>query len=115
MDDDKFTEESLRDLFKEYGTLTSVHLAVDGDSKLSRGFGFVNFASREDAERSMAKLQGRPIDGKKPLFVAWHERKDARGAREEALAAQLTELNIYAKNYNVFRVMSGMGGLAFAN
>ncbi|AGE55620.1 major capsid protein VP54 [Acanthocystis turfacea Chlorella virus MN0810.1] len=31
------------------------------------------------------------------------------------LATQLTNLNIYAKNYNVFRVMSGMGGLAFAN
>ena len=30
-------------------------------------------------------------------------------------AVQLTNLNIYAKNYNVFRVMSGMGGLAFAN
>ncbi|AGE53497.1 major capsid protein VP54 [Acanthocystis turfacea Chlorella virus GM0701.1] len=30
-------------------------------------------------------------------------------------AVALTNLNIYAKNYNVFRVMSGMGGLAFAN
>ncbi|AGE59385.1 major capsid protein VP54 [Acanthocystis turfacea Chlorella virus OR0704.3] len=30
-------------------------------------------------------------------------------------AIALTNLNIYAKNYNVFRVMSGMGGLAFAN
>ena len=28
---------------------------------------------------------------------------------------QLTALNIYAKNYNVLRIMSGMGGLAYAN
>ena len=31
------------------------------------------------------------------------------------LATQLTALNIYAKNYNVLRIMSGMGGLAFSS
>jgi len=30
-------------------------------------------------------------------------------------ATQLTSLNIYAKNYNVLRIMSGMGGLAYAS
>ena len=30
-------------------------------------------------------------------------------------ATSLTALNIYAKNYNVLRIMSGMGGLAYAN
>jgi hypothetical protein len=30
-------------------------------------------------------------------------------------AASLTALNIYAKNFNVLRIMSGMGGLAYAN
>lgn len=30
-------------------------------------------------------------------------------------ATLLTALNIYAKNYNVLRIMSGMGGLAYAN
>ena len=30
-------------------------------------------------------------------------------------AQRLTQLNIYAKNYNVLRVMSGMAGLAYSN
>ena len=32
-----------------------------------------------------------------------------------ARATALTQLNIYAKNYNVLRVMSGMAGLAYSN
>jgi hypothetical protein len=32
-----------------------------------------------------------------------------------ASATGLTALNIYAKNYNVLRIMSGMGGLAYSN
>ena len=30
-------------------------------------------------------------------------------------AVSLTNLNIYAVNYNVLRIMSGMGGLAYSN
>ena len=32
-----------------------------------------------------------------------------------ARVTSLTSLNIYAKNYNVLRIMSGMGGLAYSN
>jgi hypothetical protein len=32
-----------------------------------------------------------------------------------ARVTSLTTLNIYAKNYNVLRIMSGMGGLAYSN
>ena len=32
-----------------------------------------------------------------------------------AACKQLTAINIYATNYNVLRIMSGMGGLAYSN
>ena len=32
-----------------------------------------------------------------------------------ALAGAIGRIAIYATNYNVFRVMSGMGGLAYSN
>ncbi len=51
-------EDDLRDLFAPFGQVSRVYIAVDRESGESRGFGFVNFMFRADAQRAIDKLDG---------------------------------------------------------
>ncbi|CAL9180317.1 unnamed protein product [Musa hybrid cultivar] len=55
-------EPDLLELFHTFGPVTRVYVAVDQKTGLSRGFGFVNFVNREDAERAINKLNGYGYD-----------------------------------------------------
>lgn len=55
-------EADLHELFRTFGPVTRVYVAVDQKTGMSRGFGFVNFVSREDAERAINKLNGYGYD-----------------------------------------------------
>lgn len=55
-------EADLRELFTRFGPLTRVYVAIDHKTGLSRGFGYVNFVNREDAERAINKLNGYGYD-----------------------------------------------------
>ncbi|CAA3025391.1 eukaryotic translation initiation factor 3 subunit G-like [Olea europaea subsp. europaea] len=55
-------EPDLHDLFRPFGNLSRVYVAVDQKTSMSRGFGFVNFVNREDAERAINKLNGYGYD-----------------------------------------------------
>ncbi|KAJ8422005.1 hypothetical protein Cgig2_004969 [Carnegiea gigantea] len=55
-------EADLHELFRPFGQITRVYVAIDQKTGLSRGFGFVNFANREDAERAINKLNGYGYD-----------------------------------------------------
>ncbi|GAB4824454.1 hypothetical protein Ancab_007340 [Ancistrocladus abbreviatus] len=55
-------EPDLLELFRPFGTITRVYVAIDQKTGLSRGFGFVNFVNREDAERAINKLNGYGYD-----------------------------------------------------
>jgi RNA recognition motif-containing protein len=46
------TEDSLRDLFAQAGTVESVAIIIDRDSGRSKGFGFVEMSSSEEAEKA---------------------------------------------------------------
>eukprot|EP00542_Grammatophora_oceanica_P018188 CAMPEP_0194049170 /NCGR_PEP_ID=MMETSP0009_2-20130614/29904_1 /TAXON_ID=210454 /ORGANISM="Grammatophora oceanica, Strain CCMP 410" /LENGTH=345 /DNA_ID=CAMNT_0038695255 /DNA_START=66 /DNA_END=1103 /DNA_ORIENTATION=+ len=52
------TEADLQDLFQPFGRISRVYLAKDKETMLSRGFAFVSFVHKEDAQRAMDKLQG---------------------------------------------------------
>jgi len=45
------TEESLRDLFTSIGEVASVKIITDADTGRSKGFGFVEMSSAEDAKK----------------------------------------------------------------
>ncbi|KAL2471381.1 eukaryotic translation initiation factor 3G1 [Abeliophyllum distichum] len=55
-------EPDLHELFRPFGSVSRVYVAVDQKTGMSRGFGFVNFVNREDAERAINKLNGYGYD-----------------------------------------------------
>ncbi|OQS06455.1 eukaryotic translation initiation factor 3 subunit G [Thraustotheca clavata] len=55
-------EEDLKELFRVFGPLERVYLAKDRETFQSRGFAFVSYVYREDAEKAMEKLQGYGYD-----------------------------------------------------
>ncbi|XP_058732417.1 uncharacterized protein LOC131603955 [Vicia villosa] len=55
-------EPDLLELFRPFGAVTRVYVAIDQKTGMSRGFGFVNFVSREDAQRAINKLNGYGYD-----------------------------------------------------
>lgn len=59
-----FTEDELKDLFSEFGTVTHVKLITDRETGRSRGFGFVEFESDDEAEKSIAETNGKDMGGR---------------------------------------------------
>lgn len=55
-------EEDLKELFRAFGPVSRVYLAKDRETFQSRGFAFVSFHHREDAERALQKLNGHGYD-----------------------------------------------------
>ncbi|KAJ4893356.1 eukaryotic translation initiation factor 3G1 [Raphanus sativus] len=55
-------EPDLMELFHPFGAVTRAYVAIDQKTGVSRGFGFVNFVSREDAQRAINKLNGYGYD-----------------------------------------------------
>jgi translation initiation factor 3 subunit G len=56
------SEQDVRDLFLRFGNLQRVYLARNKITQVSRGFAFVSFYNRKDAEQAMDKLQGYGYD-----------------------------------------------------
>lgn len=60
------TEDDLKRILEEKGvTSTQVNLISDKYSGRSKGFGFAEFASSEDAERAIEALNGQEVNGRK--------------------------------------------------
>jgi len=78
---DDITEDKLREEFKQFGSVTSCKIMVDAAAK-SRGFGFVCFASPEEATKAVTEMSNRMLEGK-PLYVSLAQRKEARRAQLE--------------------------------
>jgi RNA recognition motif-containing protein len=55
------SEEDLRKLFSEAGTVQSVKIVTDSYSGRSRGFGFVEMTSKEEAEKAISLVNGKII------------------------------------------------------
>lgn len=53
------SEEALKTLFAEAGTVESVKIITDTYSGRSRGFGFVEMASKEEGEKAISLLNGK--------------------------------------------------------
>ena len=76
-------EDELRAVFAEVGNVVSVTIIKDRVSGQSRGFGFVEMATEDDAKNAIATLHGRPVDNR-PIVVSEarpQQPRDNRGGR----------------------------------
>ncbi|OGG03971.1 hypothetical protein A2W14_05930 [Candidatus Gottesmanbacteria bacterium RBG_16_37_8] len=58
------TEDTLGQLFAQYGQVQSVNVIKDKYSGQSRGFGFVEMGTEEEAKQAIEKLNGYTLDGR---------------------------------------------------
>jgi RNA recognition motif-containing protein len=58
------TEDAIRTMFEAYGTVERVNLITDRDTGQARGFGFVEMSVNADADKAIAALNGRELDGR---------------------------------------------------
>lgn len=58
------TEDSVRAMFEQFGTVERVNLITDRDTGQARGFGFVEMSVNADADRAIAALNGQQLDGR---------------------------------------------------
>jgi RNA recognition motif-containing protein len=55
---------ALRKIFAEHGEVTSAQVVEDRDTQRSRGFGFVEMASADDAQKAISAVDGSSVDGR---------------------------------------------------
>ena len=59
----QITDAQLKDLAAPYGTLVSAEVATERSSGASKGFGFIEFSSGEEAQAAITGLDGREVEG----------------------------------------------------
>lgn len=75
----KLTEAELKEIFEEYGEVTSAKIIMDRDSGRSKGFGFVEMPDDNQAKKAIQELNGAEINGRAVVVNQAEERKDRRG------------------------------------
>ncbi len=58
------TEDTLRETFSQAGTVESATIITDKMSGRSKGFGFVEMSSEEEAQKAIEMLNGKELDGR---------------------------------------------------
>lgn len=59
------TEDSLRTAFEESGRVLSVSIIIDRTTGRSKGFGFVEMGSEEEAQAAVELWNGREFEGRR--------------------------------------------------
>ncbi len=71
------SEDQVRELFEEYGSVDSVHMVTDRDTGRPRGFGFVEMSSGGD--EAIDALNGRDMGGRSLTVNEARPREDRGG------------------------------------
>lgn len=58
------TNDGLKDFFASAGNVTSANVIIDKFSNRSRGFGFVEMETAEEAQNAIKELDGKELDGR---------------------------------------------------
>ena len=58
------SSQDLETIFAEAGTVQSASVVEDRDTGRSRGFGFVEMSSKEEAQAAITALDGKEVDGR---------------------------------------------------
>ena len=58
------TQETLKDTFSQAGTVESAVVITDKMSGRSKGFGFVEMSTEEEAQKAIEMFNGKDLDGR---------------------------------------------------
>src|SRR6185503_16195608 len=58
------TENDLQDAFAAHGTVTETNLMMDRMTNRPRGFAFITMSSAEEAQKAIAAMNGKDMDGR---------------------------------------------------
>ncbi|XP_021647034.2 small RNA-binding protein 11, chloroplastic isoform X1 [Hevea brasiliensis] len=66
------TEKSLAEAFSKFGQVVESEIIRDKASNKSKGYGYVTFATEDEAKKAFMEMNGKLVDGR-PVFVdnAW--------------------------------------------
>ncbi|HKP68804.1 MAG TPA: RNA-binding protein [Pyrinomonadaceae bacterium] len=75
----RVTSEDLQEYFGAAGTVESANVVFDRETGRSRGFGFVEMASDDDANNAIAQFNGTDYDGRNIVVNEARPREDRGG------------------------------------
>ncbi len=58
------TNDKLEELFAQFGSVVSANVITDRQTGRSRGFGFVEMSSDEEAQKAIDELNGKDFEGR---------------------------------------------------
>ncbi|KAG8532053.1 uncharacterized protein KY384_003690 [Bacidia gigantensis] len=93
--DPMVSEQTLYDTFGRFGTLVTAPKVARDDANLSKGYGFISYASFDASDDAVANMNGQYLMNKE-ISVQYAYKKDGKGERhgdqaERTLAAQATK------------------------
>jgi len=75
------TDGALAEMFAAHGAVQSAQVIVDRATGQSKGFGFVEMGSYQEAETAIAALNGQQVDGRTLTVSEAKPREDRGGGR----------------------------------
>ena len=75
------TDSTLEQLFGEFGTVQSAQVIMDRDTGRSKGFGFVEMGSDQEAQAAIKGLSDKEVDGRRLTVNEAKPREDRGGGR----------------------------------
>jgi cold-inducible RNA-binding protein len=75
------TEADLKALFEPFGQVARVHIAIDRETRRSRGFGFVEMPNDAEAAKAMQALDGKDLGGRQLKVNEARPREASSGPR----------------------------------
>lgn len=75
------TEEQLRTLFSQAGTIKEIALILDRDTQRPKGFGFVEMTSQVEAEKAIEMFNEHELDGRRLMVNMARPKEDRSSSR----------------------------------
>ncbi len=73
------TDEQLHEVFSAHGTVESAKVVTDRFTDASRGFGFVEMSTQQEAEKAIEALNGSQLEGRTLTVNIARPREDRKG------------------------------------
>ena len=73
------TDSTLEQLFAPFGTVQSAQVIMDRDTGRSKGFGFVEMGSDQEAQAAIQAMSGKEVDGRALTVNEAKPREDRGG------------------------------------